>query len=231
MPRLDVCRNRRGCGGVFYRPIIALSAAFNAALRQGHISVNPCAGIESLNDKATRKKIFTPEQVSALISAAEGDWKGVIMVGFYCGMRLNDACNLRWRDFDLVSPIKTITYEPRKTGEAVTVAVHPALEDYLLGLPAPDNDDAFVFPAVAQRKNVSPLSKAFCKIMQRARISQNVIGNRNQSGALCLFPLIPLAAAFVLDNSRQQQRLRRSEDALNRPYNAERASEIHASRP
>jgi Phage integrase SAM-like domain len=35
--------------------ITVLSAAFNAALRQGHISVNPCAGIEPLKDKATHK--------------------------------------------------------------------------------------------------------------------------------------------------------------------------------
>ena len=69
--------------------------------------------------------------------------------------RLNDACNLRWRDIDFVSPIKTITYEPRKTGEAVTVAVHPALEDYLLSVAAPDNEEAFVFPSVAERKHVS----------------------------------------------------------------------------
>jgi integrase len=162
--------------------ITVLSAAFNAALRQGHISVNPCAGIEPLKDKATHKKTFTPEQVSALLSAADGDWRGVVLVGFYCGMRLNDACNLRWSEIDLLSPIKTITYEPRKTGEAVTVAVHPALEDYLLSLPAPDNGDAFVFPSLAQRKNVSPLSKAFRKIMQRARIAQSLIRERNQKG-------------------------------------------------
>jgi integrase len=162
--------------------ITVLSAAFNAALRQGHISVNPCTGVEPLKDKATHKKTFSPEQVSALLSAANGDWRGVVLVGFYCGMRLNDACNLRWRDIDLVSSIKTITYEPRKTGEAVTVAVHPALEDYLLSLAAPDNEDAFVFPSLAQRKNVSPLSKAFRKIMQRARIAQSVLRERNQEG-------------------------------------------------
>jgi integrase len=162
--------------------VTVLSAAFNAALGQGHIRVNPCKGIEALKDKATHKKVFTPEQVSALLSAADGDWRGVILVGFYCGMRLNDACNLRWRDFDLVSPIKTITYEPRKTGEAVTVVVHPALEDYLLSLPTPDYEDAFVFPSLAQRKNVSPLSKAFRKIMQRARIAQSLIRERNQKG-------------------------------------------------
>ena len=162
--------------------ITVLSAAFNAALRQKYIGVNPCADIEPLKGKATHKKTFTPKQVSALLSAADGDWRGVILVGFYCGMRLNDACNLRWRDIDLVSPIKTITYEPRKTGEAVTVAVHPALEDYLLSLPAQDNEDAFIFPSLAQRKNVSPLSKAFRKIMQRARIAQSLIRERNQKG-------------------------------------------------
>jgi len=162
--------------------IIILSAAFNAAQRQGHVSVNPCAGIEPLKDKATHKKVFTPEQVSALISAADSDWRGVIMAGFYGGMRLNDACNLRWQDLDLVSPIKTITYEPRKTGNQVTVVVHPVLEDYLLSLPTPDSDDAFVFPSLAQHKNVSPLSKAFRKIMLRARIAQSVIRKRIESG-------------------------------------------------
>jgi integrase len=162
--------------------ITVLSAAFNAALRQKHIGVNPCADIEPLKGKATHKKTFTPEQVSALLSASDCDWRGVILVGFYCGMRLNDACNLRWRDIDLVSPIKTITYEPRKTGEAVTVVVHSALEDYLLSLPASDNEDAFVFPSLAQRKNVSPLSKAFRKIMRRARIAQSLIRERNQKG-------------------------------------------------
>jgi integrase len=97
-------------------------------------------------------------------------------------MRLNDACNLRWRDIDLVSPIKTITYEPRKTGHQVTVAIHPVLEDYMLSLPTPDSDEDFVFPSLAQRKNVSPLSKAFRQIMQRAHIAQSIIRKRNESG-------------------------------------------------
>jgi site-specific recombinase XerC len=43
--------------------ITVLSAAFNAALKQRHVSVNPCAGIEPLKDKPTHKKVFTPEQV------------------------------------------------------------------------------------------------------------------------------------------------------------------------
>jgi integrase len=71
--------------------VTVLSAAFNAALGQGHIRVNPFRGIEALKDKATHKKVFTPEQVSTLLSAADGHWRGIILLGFYCGMRLNDA--------------------------------------------------------------------------------------------------------------------------------------------
>jgi integrase-like protein len=42
-----------------------LSAAFNAALRQGHISVNPCGAIEPLKERTAHKSTFTPEQVTA----------------------------------------------------------------------------------------------------------------------------------------------------------------------
>jgi len=205
------------------------SAAFNAALKQGHISVNPCAGIEPLKDKPTHKKVFSPQQVSAMIAATNGDWRGVIMVGFYCGMRLNDACNLRWRDIDLVSPIKTITYEPRKTGEQVTVAIHPASEDYLLSLPASDRKEAFLFPSVAERASVSPLSKAFRKIMERARIKKSLIREGSESGRSVYSHFVPLPAAFLLNDPREQRRRRRCQDAVNRSYNAKRSPEIYAS--
>jgi hypothetical protein len=39
-----------------------LSAAFNAALRQGHISFNPCGAIEPLKERTAHKSTFTPEQ-------------------------------------------------------------------------------------------------------------------------------------------------------------------------
>ena len=161
--------------------ITILSAAFNAAWKQGHISVNPCAAIEPLKDKAQRKHVFTPEQVSALVKTAEGDWKGLVLLAFYTGARLSDAANLRWSNVDLVSEIKTIRFQPTKGGNEVVTAVHSALEDFLLSLPTPKSDDAFLFPSLAQR-NVSPLSKAFRKIMEEARIEQRVIRERSKSG-------------------------------------------------
>ncbi len=161
--------------------ITILSSAFNAAWKQGHISVNPCAAIEPLKDKPHRKHVFTTEQVSALVKAAEGDWKGLILTAFYSGARLGDCANLRWQDIDLVSQIKTIRFQPRKGGGEVITVIHPALQDYLLSLPTAESDDAFLFPSLAQR-NASPLSKAFRQLMEQACIEQRVIRQRGKSG-------------------------------------------------
>src|SRR5713101_7901844 len=161
--------------------ITILSSAFNSAWKQGHVSVNPCAAIEPLKDKPQRKHIFSIEQVSALVRTAEGDWKGLILAAFYVGARLGDCANLRWRDIDLVSEIKTIRFQPGKGGGEVVTVIHPVLEDYLLSLPTPKSDEAFVFPSLAQRL-ISPLSKHFRKLMIEARIEQRVVRERSKSG-------------------------------------------------
>ena len=162
--------------------IVILSAAFNAAWKQGHVAVNPCSAIEPLKDRPQRKHVFTPEQVSALVKAAGGDWKGLILVAFYTGARLGDCANLRWQDIDLVSEIKTIRFQPGKGGDEVVTVIHPVLEDYLLSLPTPKSDEEFLFPLLAQRV-VSLLSAHFRKIMEEARIQQRVIRERSKSGS------------------------------------------------
>ena len=183
--------------------VTILSAAFNAAWKQGHISVNPCAAIEPLKEKTQRKSTFTPEQVTALLKAVEEmqfagahgatldkksnealrrDWQGLILTAFYTGARLGDCANLRWRNVDLVSEIKTLRFEQGKTQREIVSVIHEALEDFLLSLSAPKSDEAFLFPSLAQR-NISPLSKMFNKIMEAARIEQRVIRARNEDGS------------------------------------------------
>jgi integrase len=92
--------------------------------------------------------------------------------------------SLRWRDIELVSKIKTVRFEPGKTGGEVVTVIHPALEKYFLSLPSSDDENAFLFPSLAEqaRRNVSPLSKEFRKLMERARIEQRVIRDRNKAG-------------------------------------------------
>jgi integrase len=183
--------------------ITILSAAFNSALRQGHITTNPCLAIEPVKEKAKRKDTFTPEQVTALLTALDTmefaahrggaldkesvqalrrDWRGVLLTAFYVGARLGDCANLRWRNVDLISEIKTVRFEVGKTGREIVSVVHPVLQDWLLTLPTPASDDDYIFPTLAGRK-ISPLSKAFQKVMAHARIEQRVIRKKSGEGS------------------------------------------------
>jgi len=130
-----------------------------------------------VKDKTVRKGTFTLEQVTALGNTATGDWTGVILVGFYTGQRLGDCVNLRWNQIDFRSKIKTIRFEQGKTGSEVIMPLNPSLTDYLSGLAHSKADETFVFPTLANR-TISPLSKAFRKLMARAGIEQRVIRQR-----------------------------------------------------
>jgi integrase len=73
-----------------------VSAAFNAALRQGYITSNPCRALESLAEETAERSTFTSAQVAKLVSTAEGDWKGATLLAYYTGAKLGDVANMRW---------------------------------------------------------------------------------------------------------------------------------------
>src|SRR5439155_18996081 len=69
------------------------------------------------------------------------------------------------------------------------IPMNPMLAEYLTRLAKSKADKTFVFPAIAAQaqRNVSPLSKYFTKIMQRADIEQRVIRERKaDSGGRCV---------------------------------------------
>ena len=122
-----------------------VSAAFNAAVRQHIIESNPATALESLPVKAEEKGTFTPAQVSKLVRAADGDWRGAILLGYYTGARLSDVANMRWNAIDWSN--KIIRFTPSKTKKPVTIPLHPHLERELLKNAGIGN--APMFPSLA----------------------------------------------------------------------------------
>jgi integrase len=77
---------------------------------------------------------FTPEQIARLVEHAEGDWKGLILAGYYTGARLGDLARLKWSNVDLSE--KTVRFVQKKVqGKSpkarVKIPLHEALEEYL----------------------------------------------------------------------------------------------------
>jgi integrase len=145
-----------------------VSAAFNAAVRQHIVESNPATALESLPVKAEEKGTFTPTQVSKLMSAAEGDWRAAILLGYCTGARLGDVANMRWDVIDWRN--KIISFTPSKTKRPVTIPLHPQLERELLKRAGVGK--AAMFPALAGKGTGGRhgLSGRFAAIMEKAGI-------------------------------------------------------------
>jgi Site-specific recombinase XerD len=158
-----------------------VSAAFNAAFRQGYITINPCTALESLPEETAERSTFTSEQVERLVKAAEGDWQCAILFAYYTGARLRDVANMRWNAIDLNA--KLINFIPSKTKKHVTIPLHSDLERHLLK--SPGVGKAFLFPSLAERSTggKNGLSGQFARVMARAGIEGKITRHTAQGRA------------------------------------------------
>jgi integrase len=162
-----------------------LSIPFNAARRQGLLMHNPVAAVEppakakTQSGEESSRDSFSPQQIEALVNAADKDWRLAILFSYFTGARLRDVANITWDAIDL--PRKVVTYWASKTKKNVKVPLHPTLEEALLEVSAPDSGKAFVFPKMAGRA-ASPLSQQFITIMRRAGVRGEVVHAPKKGG-------------------------------------------------
>ncbi|WP_367872343.1 tyrosine-type recombinase/integrase [Luteolibacter sp. Populi] len=153
-------------------------ALYRAAIREGLVSFNPFTALEAIDtgDSLDRKP-FTPAEVVGLLgSAPSEEWRGLILVAAFTGLRLGDAARLSWASVDLEA--KRITLIPSKTKKKkreVRIPIQPDLLAFFEGVPIhSDKPDAPVFQklstvGVGARAG---LSQAFNKVMQKAGVDR-----------------------------------------------------------
>jgi hypothetical protein len=71
-----------------------LAQPFREAFKKGLVPIDPVSAVKSLRGSHVEKGTFSIGQLHRLVDAAEGDWKGIILAGFYTGSRLSDLENL-----------------------------------------------------------------------------------------------------------------------------------------
>src|SRR5258708_10740724 len=158
------------------RKIIA--QPFRQAQKKGLIRVDPVAGLKPVRGDRVEKHTFTAEQIQRLFNTARGDWKGMVVAGFYTGARLGDLANLTEGNVDLFE--RTITFTQKKTGAKIKIPITEDLHAHLMTLPMKDNPKAPVFPTLYGKTSsgASGLSAAFGRLMKRAGIDQGTIRER-----------------------------------------------------
>ncbi|MCW1886040.1 site-specific integrase [Luteolibacter flavescens] len=157
-----------------------IRSCLTSAVKEGLLPRNPASNVATLSEEdSIQREPFTPDEVGKLLSSAcSADWRGVILMGVYGGLRLGDAASLKAGNIDLVK--NCLSYMPQKTSrkrKILTIPLHPSLEDFLLKHPLSDDPAASLFPSLAKTSVAgrNGLSLQFGALMEFAGICRNVI--------------------------------------------------------
>lgn len=152
------------------KAVKVLKAAFNNAVAKRQLEFSPAEHVEGVETEEPGRRPFTSEELNALLKAATGDkaeWRTMILVGFYTGMRLQDCASLTWRNIELHT--STINVVTEKTSRRQVLPIADPLARHLNTL-AGDDPDAPLCPGL-QGKNSSWLSAQFYNVMVAAGLA------------------------------------------------------------
>jgi integrase len=153
-------------------------AVYRSAIREGLVSFNPFSSLEAIDTSDSQeRKPFTPDEVASLVEAATSEeWRGLVLVAAFTGLRLGDASKLSWEAVDLdAKKISLIPSKTKKKKREVQIPIHPDLLAYLMAAPVhEDSPAAPVFPSLAKKKigDRAGLSQSFNKLMAAAGVDR-----------------------------------------------------------
>ena len=113
--------------------VCALREVFRTLAEKAGVTHDPWAGVCLRSDDSVSRRELTLDEVERLYAAAskEGSqWKLLVMVGIYTGLRLGDCCRLKWDDVCLDRSVIQVIPEKTKRhmhGRPVTIPIHSSL--------------------------------------------------------------------------------------------------------
>lgn len=99
---------------------VVFSQILETAVRDGRLSKNPAKGVELPRITRRDNRYLSPEQVRALADAAGDEYRPLVFVLAYCGLRFGEAAALRVRSVDLLRKRIRVTQAVTEVGGLLT---------------------------------------------------------------------------------------------------------------
>lgn len=158
---------RRLSANTYNQHLTLLTAVWRAVGKSRRLA-NPWEDLPRRRHDTHTRRALTDDELAKIIGAAEGEFKALFMIGAHTGLRLGDACNLRWEDFrdDGVLVVHT-----HKTGATVTLPgarLRTALAELAGGV-----GSGLIVPGIARRYATAPtnLSTSIRRQIERSGIA------------------------------------------------------------
>jgi integrase len=152
-----------------------LRTALNQARRQGLVTTNVAEAVELPERDSVERGTFTPAEIKILVDAAGGEWKTLILLGYFTGTRLTDACRMKWEAVDLAAG--TLSFTQGKTNQRVTIPLAADLLAHLEQLASSEDPQAYIAPGMADKGpgGRHGLSEGFKRIMRNAGLDLQTV--------------------------------------------------------
>lgn len=109
--------------------------------------------------ETTPKGVFTPDEIKTLLEAADDEWRGMILGGFYTALRMMDVAKLSSDDIEAGFILTTSA----KTSTDTDTPIHPRLKEWI------GNRQGPFFPNQRDATNAT-VSTRFSALMKKAGV-------------------------------------------------------------
>lgn len=146
------------------KAIKVLKASFNNAVAKRQLEFSPAEHVENIELQECNRRPFSSDELAKILKAANTEWRTMILVAFYTGLRLRDCANLNWQNIELHTG--TINVLTEKTGRRQILPIAEPLNRHLQTL-AGDDPKAPLCQSLHSKK-AAWLSAQFYCVMAKA---------------------------------------------------------------
>ena len=130
-----------------------LRSLFNVLEEQAGITENPFEKLTIPELQTQSREAFTADELKTICAKASGDWKYMIAIGLFTGLRLTDVVHLKWANITDRITVTPAKVKRRKGNKGIIeIPIHAVLLSLLNELKTVrgGNPNGFLFPSMAE---------------------------------------------------------------------------------